>query len=100
MIKVWTDSQEAGMLDRSGDKGQLGLTLQRLLPRALFPATMPICLSSWDISFRIAANLRNESSSKACFVTLIRVGIVHVWKRPLPQSCREQRLGNPWASCN
>jgi HipA-like protein len=51
MIKVWTDSQEAGMLDRSGDRGSsFAYALEALASRAV-SATMPVRLPSWDIRF-------------------------------------------------
>ncbi|WP_263358575.1 type II toxin-antitoxin system HipA family toxin [Acidicapsa ligni] len=51
MIKVWTDSQEAGMLDRSGDRGSsFAYTPEAPSTRAV-SVTMPVRLPSWDIRF-------------------------------------------------
>jgi serine/threonine-protein kinase HipA len=51
MIKVWTDSQEAGMLDRSGERGSSFAYLPEALPARAVSATMPVRLPSWDIRF-------------------------------------------------
>jgi serine/threonine-protein kinase HipA len=51
MIKVWTDSQEAGMLDRSGDRGSSFAYAPDALASRAVSATMPVRLSSWDIRF-------------------------------------------------
>ena len=34
MIRVWTDSAEAGLLDRSGDRGSTFLYLPEIIERA------------------------------------------------------------------
>src|ERR1700733_2247014 len=51
MIKVWTDSQEAGMLDRSGDRGSSFAYAPEALASRAVSATMPVRLPSWDIRF-------------------------------------------------
>ena len=51
MIKVWTDSQEAGMLDRSGDRGSSFAYAAEAHASRAVSATMPVRLSSWDIRF-------------------------------------------------
>ncbi len=51
MIKVWTDSQKAGMLDRSGERGSsFAYTPESPLTRAV-SVTMPVRLPSWDVRF-------------------------------------------------
>lgn len=51
MIKVWTDSQEAGMLDRSGERGSSFAYAPEALPVRAVSATMPVRLQSWDSRF-------------------------------------------------
>ena len=51
MINVWTDSQEAGMLDRSGERGSSFAYAPEALPARAVSATMPVRLPSWDIRF-------------------------------------------------
>jgi serine/threonine-protein kinase HipA len=51
VIKVWTDSQEAGMLDRSGDRGSSFAYAPEALASRAVSATMPVRLPSWDIRF-------------------------------------------------
>jgi serine/threonine-protein kinase HipA len=51
MIKVWTDSQEAGMLDRSGERGSSFAYAPEAHPERAVSATMPVRLPSWDIRF-------------------------------------------------
>jgi serine/threonine-protein kinase HipA len=51
MIKVWTDSQEAGMLDRSGERGSSFAYAPEALPARAVSATMPVRLPSWDSRF-------------------------------------------------
>ena len=51
MIKVWTDSQEAGMLDRSGERGSSFAYAPEAPPARSVSATMPVRLPSWDIRF-------------------------------------------------
>jgi serine/threonine-protein kinase HipA len=51
MIKVWTDSEEAGLLDRSGDRGSsFACFPESPLSRAV-SVTMPVRLPSWDTQF-------------------------------------------------
>src|SRR6185437_2981757 len=51
MIKVWTDSQEAGMLDRLGERGSSFAYVPEAPPARAVSATMPVRLPSWDIGF-------------------------------------------------
>ena len=51
MIKVWTGSAEAGLLDRSGSRGSTFLYLPDALPERAVSVTMPVRLPSWDLSF-------------------------------------------------
>src|SRR3984957_18214219 len=51
MIKVWTDSQEAGMLDRSGDRGSSFAYAPEALDSRAVSVTMPVRLPSWDTTF-------------------------------------------------
>ncbi len=64
MIKVWTDSQEAGMLDRSGERGSSFAYAPEALPARAVSATMAGASSILGHSFRIASDLRNESSRR------------------------------------
>ena len=56
MIKVWTDSAEAGLLDRHGDRGRGSAFTY--LPRApqerAVSVTMPVRVASWDWSSGLA----------------------------------------------
>jgi serine/threonine-protein kinase HipA len=54
MIKVWTDGAEAGLLDRSGDRGSTFLYLPETAPARAVSVTMPVRLSSWDTRFGVA----------------------------------------------
>src|ERR1700723_1271766 len=54
MIKVWTDGGEAGLLDRSGDRGSTFLYLPEAAPVRAVSVTMPVRLSSWDTYFGVA----------------------------------------------
>jgi len=51
MIKVWTDSQEAGMLDRSGERGSSFAYTPEAPPMRAVSVTMPVRFPSWDIRF-------------------------------------------------
>ena len=51
MIKVWTDSAEAGLLDRLRDRGSAFAYLPEIAPQRAVSVTMPVRLSSWDVSF-------------------------------------------------
>ncbi|NYF51069.1 type II toxin-antitoxin system HipA family toxin [Tunturiibacter gelidoferens] len=51
MIKVWTDSQEAGMLDRSGERGSSFAYSPEAPSTRAVSVTMPVRLPSWDIRF-------------------------------------------------
>jgi serine/threonine-protein kinase HipA len=54
MIKVWTDSTEAGLLDRSGDRGSTFVYLPETIGMRAVSATMPVRLASWDTRFGLA----------------------------------------------
>jgi serine/threonine-protein kinase HipA len=51
MIKVWTDGAEAGLLDRSGDRGSTFLYLPETIKDRAVSVTMPVRLASWDLRF-------------------------------------------------
>ena len=51
MIKVWTDAAEAGLLDRSGERGSTFLYLPDTPPARAVSVTMPVRLPSWDRGF-------------------------------------------------
>lgn len=51
MIKVWTDGAEAGLLDRSGDRGSTFLYLPETTGERAVSVTMPVRLASWDVRF-------------------------------------------------
>jgi serine/threonine-protein kinase HipA len=51
MIKVWTDSEEAGLLDRSGERGSGFAYSPEAPPARAVSVTMPVRLPSWDIRF-------------------------------------------------
>lgn len=54
MIKIWTDSAEAGWLDRTGDRGSTFLYLPESPEARSVSVTMPVRLASWDVSFGLA----------------------------------------------
>lgn len=54
MIKIWTDSTEAGLLDRSGDRGSTFLYLPDTIGTRAVSVTMPVRLASWDVRFGLA----------------------------------------------
>ena len=51
MIKVWTDAAEAGLLDRSGERGSTFLYLPDTPPARAVSVTMPVRLPSLDRRF-------------------------------------------------
>lgn len=51
MIKVWTDAAEAGLLDRLGPRGSTFLYQPGAPPARAVSVTMPVRLSSWDLSY-------------------------------------------------
>ncbi len=51
MIKVWTDSAEAGLLDRKGDRGSAFSYLPETPKQRSVSLTMPVQLSSYDMQF-------------------------------------------------
>ena len=54
MIKVWTDGTEAGLLDRSGERGSTFLYLPEIDAARAVSITMPVRLASWDARFGVA----------------------------------------------
>lgn len=50
-MKVWTDGAEAGLLDRSGDRGSTFVYLPDTIPHRAVSVTMPVRLASWDTTF-------------------------------------------------
>jgi serine/threonine-protein kinase HipA len=54
MIKVWTDGADAGLLDRSGDRGSTFLCQPDSMPARSVSVTMPVRLSSIDVRFGLA----------------------------------------------
>ena len=70
MIKVWTDSAEAGLLDRSGDRGSTFLYLPETIGARAISITMPVRLASWDVRF----------------------GLVPIFEMNLPEGVLRERL--------
>ncbi len=54
MIKVWTDGAEAGLLDRTDDRGSTFLYLPEIIGARAVSVTMPVRLASWDVRFGLA----------------------------------------------
>jgi serine/threonine-protein kinase HipA len=54
MIKVWTDDTEAGLLDKKGDRGSAFIYLPERSKQRAVSLTMPLQLSSYDMSFGLA----------------------------------------------
>ena len=54
MIKVWTDGNESGLLDRSGDRGSTFLYLPETIGTRAVSVTMPVRLASWGVHFGLA----------------------------------------------
>jgi serine/threonine-protein kinase HipA len=54
MIKIWTDSAEAGLLDRSGERGSTFLYLPETIGTRAVSVTMPARLASWNVHFGFA----------------------------------------------
>ncbi len=54
MIRAWTDGAEAGLLDRSGDRGSTFLYLPEAVGARAISVTMPVRLASWDVRFGLA----------------------------------------------
>lgn len=54
MIKVWTDGAQAGLLDRSGERGSTFLYLPDSSAGRTVSVTMPVRLASWESSFGLA----------------------------------------------
>jgi serine/threonine-protein kinase HipA len=70
MIKVWTDGAEAGLLDRSGDRGSTFLYLPETISARAVSVTMPVRLASWDARF----------------------GLVPIFEMNLPEGMLRERL--------
>jgi len=51
MIKVWTGAAEAGLLDRSGDRGSAFVYLPDAAEERAVSVTMPVRLPSWTVPF-------------------------------------------------
>ena len=51
MIKAWTDTAEAGLLDRFGTRGSAFLYFPHALPERAVSVTMPVRMRSWDIPY-------------------------------------------------
>jgi serine/threonine-protein kinase HipA len=51
MIKVWTDSAEAGLLDRAGGRGTAFVYQADAAPARAVSVTMPVRLPSWDVQY-------------------------------------------------
>ena len=51
MIKVWTDAAEAGLLDRSGERGSTFAYLPDIESSRAVSVTMPVRLPSWSVAF-------------------------------------------------
>jgi serine/threonine-protein kinase HipA len=49
MIKVWTDAAEAGLLDRSGERGSTFAYLPDTVEARAVSVTMPVRLPSWSV---------------------------------------------------
>jgi serine/threonine-protein kinase HipA len=54
MIKVWTDGAEAGLLDRSNDRGSTFVYLPETVDMRAVSVTMPVRLASWNVRFGLA----------------------------------------------
>jgi serine/threonine-protein kinase HipA len=70
MIKVWTDSAEAGLLDRLRDRGSAFAYLPDTAPQRAVSVTMPVRLPSWSMSF----------------------GLVPIFEMNLPEGALRERL--------
>ncbi len=53
MIRVWADSQSAGLLDRHGDRGSAFAYAEGIDPHRAVSMTMPVRLASWDHAWGI-----------------------------------------------
>ena len=51
MIRVWTDAAEAGLLDRSGERGSTFAYLPDTIGTRAVSMTMPVRLPSWSVNF-------------------------------------------------
>jgi serine/threonine-protein kinase HipA len=54
MMKVWTGGAEAGLLDRTGDRGSTFLYLPETIGARAVSVTMPVRLASWGMRFGLA----------------------------------------------
>jgi serine/threonine-protein kinase HipA len=53
-IRIWTDSQPAGLLDRRGDRGSTFVYGPETAPGRAVSVTMPVRLASWDTPYGVA----------------------------------------------
>lgn len=51
MIKVWTDTAEAGLIDRDGERGSAFAYLPGTVEARAVSVTMPVRLPSWSVPF-------------------------------------------------
>jgi serine/threonine-protein kinase HipA len=70
MMKVWTDGAEAGLLERSRDRGSAFVYLPDTIPQRAVSVTMPVRLASWNINF----------------------GLVPIFEMNLPEGVLRERL--------
>jgi serine/threonine-protein kinase HipA len=70
MLKVWTDVAEAGLMDRLRDRGSAFSYLPGTVQSRAVSVTMPVRLSSWDVSF----------------------GLVPIFEMNLPEGALRERL--------
>jgi serine/threonine-protein kinase HipA len=54
MIRTWTDGAEAGLLDRSGDRGSTFVYAPEISGARAVSVTMPVRLASWEMRFGLA----------------------------------------------
>src|SRR5271167_4678081 len=54
MIRIWTDGQMAGNLDRRGERGSTFVYYPQAKGERAVSVTMPVRLASWDTAYGIA----------------------------------------------
>ena len=54
MLRVWTDGQHAGLLDRHGPRGTTFVYGPKVAPERAASVTMPVRTASWDASYGLA----------------------------------------------
>jgi serine/threonine-protein kinase HipA len=54
MLRVWTDAEPAGLLDRFGERGGAFAYLPNTAPQRAVSVTMPVRLASWNVPFGLA----------------------------------------------